>query len=91
MSAASSNWSDQLIDSIADRVFQRIQKHLESNSRIFPEKLTFDEQEAADILGVPRYVLKACRERGEISPAKIGKKWYYTREQLTLFSEQGGN
>jgi hypothetical protein len=84
------NWSDQLVDSIADRVFQRIQNHLESNSRIFPSKLTFDEQEAADILGVPRHVLKACRERGEISPAKIGKKWFYSRELLTSFSQRGG-
>lgn len=89
MSAVSSNWSEQLIDSIADRVFQRIQKHLECSSTIFPTKLTFDEQEAADILGIRKHVLKACRERGEITPTKIGKKWHYTREQLTTFAESG--
>jgi hypothetical protein len=91
MSALSQNWSDQLIDSIADRVLQRIQSHLEGTSKIFPKKLTFDEIEAAEILGIPRHVLKGCRERGEIVPAKIGKKWHYTREQLISFAATGAN
>jgi len=89
MAAANISWSDQLIQQIADEVFQRIQSHLHCNSKIFPEKLAIDEQEASDIVGVPRYVLKGCRERGEIKPSKIGKKWFYTREQLVAFAERG--
>lgn len=84
------SWSDQLVDQIADRVFARIQSHIAADNRIFSDKLTFDEQEAADILGIPRHVLKACRERREITPRKIGKKWHYTREHLCEFASAGG-
>lgn len=83
------NWSDALVEQIAERVFTRIQSHIAADSRIFPDKLTFDEGESAEILGVPRYVLKGCRERGEISPRKIGKRWHYTREQLCAFASAG--
>ncbi len=84
--SSSAAWSDILVDQIADRVFQRISVHIASDSRIFGEKLTFDEQEAADIIGIPRYVLKGCRERGEITPRKIGKKWHYSRNQICEFA-----
>lgn len=86
---ATTSWSDQLVDQIADRVLQKIQKHLEANNRIFPDKLTFDEQEAAAILGVARHVLKGARERGEVTPAKIGKKWHYTRDVLVEYAQRG--
>lgn len=81
------DWSTALVEQIAERVYDRISKHISTDSQIFGAKLTFDEQESADILGVPRYVLKGCRERGEINPRKIGKKWQYSREQLCRFAE----
>lgn len=84
------NWSDLLVEQIAERVFEKVQGHLSHSDRIFANKLTFDEQEAADIIGVPRYVLKGCRERGEIKPRKIGKRWHYSREQLCEFASQKG-
>jgi hypothetical protein len=80
------NWSDALVDQIADRVFARIQSHIATDNRVFSNKLTFDEQESAEILGIPRHVLKGCRERGEILPKKIGKKWHYSRQQLNEFA-----
>lgn len=85
------NWSEQLVEQIADKVFQRIQSHLDCNNRIFQDKLLFDESEAADILGIPRHVLKGCRERGEINPAKVGKKWAYSREVISAFAQKGAN
>lgn len=82
------NWSDILVEQIAERVYEKVQAHLSQNDRIFADKLTFDEQEAADILGLPRHVLKGCRERGEIKPRKIGRKWHYTRDMLCEFAAQ---
>lgn len=81
------SWSESLVDQIADRVLDRVSRFVSSDDRIFGAKLTFDEGEAAEILGVPRYVLKGCRERGEITPTKIGKKYQYTRKMLIEFAE----
>lgn len=83
-----STWADGLVEQIAERVYERISRHLASAERIGGDKLTFSEAEAAELLGVPRHVLKAARERGEISPAKIGKGYRYSRELLVAYANR---
>ncbi|MCR9296339.1 MAG: helix-turn-helix domain-containing protein [bacterium] len=81
------HWADDLVEKIADRVWQRIAERDSFESRLFADRLTFNEQEAAAMLGVPKHVLKGCRERGEISPPKIGKQYRYSRELLLEISK----
>lgn len=81
----SPNWADSLVDQIADAVYQRIQSHIEGSAKLGGDKLTFNESEAAELIGIPKHVLKVARERGEISPPKIGKAYRYPREMLLKY------
>lgn len=45
-------------------------------------RVGYTEVQAAEALGLPRYVLRDARLRGEISASKVGKKYVYSREAL---------
>ena len=83
-----SSSAEPFIEEIAERVFQKIERHIQNQS-IFGDRLTFTESEAAELLGCPKHVLKGCRERGKIKPVKVGKCWKYSRELLTQFANRG--
>lgn len=86
MVTSNPSWADALLDQIADRVFERLASHIAANNRM-PDKLSYSESEAAELLGIAKHVLKGARERGEIQPAKIGKGYRYGREMLVKFAE----
>lgn len=49
------------------------------------ERLGFTESQAAELLGLPKHVLRDCRDRGEISGRLIGKRMVYSRKELEKF------
>ena len=83
------SWSEAFLDQVADRVAERIRRETDYANRVFPNKLLFDEGEAAELLGIPRHVLKGTRERGEIRVPKVGKKYQYSRELLLDIARNG--
>jgi len=70
-----------LVESVVDTVLQRVDS---AHSKLC-ERLSFTEAEAADLMGVEKYVLRDCRLRGELQGTQIGKRICYTREELTKF------
>ena len=48
-------------------------------------RLAYPEREAAELLGIPYYVLRDARKRGKIKGQKAGRKWLYGREELQRF------
>lgn len=76
------DWADAMAEQIADRVLAKI------NDRFAEASIeTFTEAEAAELARLERHVLKGARERGMITPVKIGKSYRYTRQQLADFVE----
>jgi hypothetical protein len=49
------------------------------------DRLAFEEQEAARLLGVSRHVLRDARLRKEIAGSRVGKKVVYQRSALVKF------
>ena len=54
----------------------------ETDDGKFGNRLAYTEPEAAALLGIRPYVLRDCRLRGEIAGSKIGKRIFYSRDQL---------
>lgn len=77
--------NQEMIEAVSNRLFEKMRQWIR-NQEVFPNKLLFDEQESADILGIRRADLKALRDSGEIVPKKIGARWYYTKEMLVEFA-----
>ena len=50
-----------------------------------PSRLGYTEAEAAELLGVPRHVLRDARLRGELEVTLVGKRIVYTPEQLQTY------
>lgn len=49
------------------------------------ERLAYPEAEAAAAMGVPQYVLRDCRLRGELQGRRVGKRVLYSRDELLRF------
>lgn len=56
-----------------------------ARSARFGDRVGFTEPEAAELIGLPRHVLRDCRLRGEITARKCGKKYVYERGSLVRF------
>lgn len=56
-------------------------------------RIGYTEAEAAGLLGMPQHVLRDARlreqEEGRSLGKRIGKRWYYAREELLNFLRQG--
>ena len=52
------------------------------------DRLAYPESEAAQLLGVKSHVLRDARLRGEITGAKLGRGYAYTRADLLAFIER---
>ncbi len=70
-----------VIASVVDRVLER----LAADSERLGDRLAYSELEAADLLGLPRHVLRDMRLRGQISAKKCGKQFRYSRQTLVDF------
>jgi hypothetical protein len=55
------------------------------------DRLAYAEREAAQLLGVKSHVLRDARLRGEITGAKLGRGYAYTRADLLAFLERRKN
>jgi hypothetical protein len=55
------------------------------------DRLAWPEAEAAALIGVKSHVLRDARLRGEITGAKLGRGWSYTRPDLLKFIESRRN
>jgi hypothetical protein len=62
---------------------------LRATDAMLGDRLAYPEAEAADLLGVPRHVLRDCRLRGEIVGRLVGKRILYSREELRRFLSDG--
>ncbi len=70
-----------IIETVVDRVLERIA----ADSERLGDRLAFSEPESADLLGLPRHVLRDMRLRGQISAKKCGKQFRYSRQTLVDF------
>ena len=67
---------------IVEQVLDRVLARREADAKRFGGRLAFTEPEAAAMLGMKPYVLRDARLRGEIIGFRIGKKIFYSREEL---------
>ncbi len=49
------------------------------------DRMAFNEPEAAQLIGVPRHVLRDARRRGEITASRVGKRCVYKRGNLEKY------
>jgi len=78
---------DFVIEKIAARISSAVLSSLAPHQFHAEGKLSYSEAEAAELLGIPRHVLKGVRERGEIMPRRVGKSYRYGRQMLLDFAE----
>lgn len=50
-----------------------------------PDRISYYEPEAAQLVGIPSHVLRDARLRGEIVGSRIGKRIVYERAELLRF------
>ncbi len=55
---------------------------LEVADRLEPGQISYRHLDAARAIGMDEQQLRAFRQAGLISATKLGKFWYYTREDL---------
>lgn len=53
-----------------------------------PNRIAYSEPESAAMLGLKSHQLRDARLRGEITGAKLGKSYHYTRAELLGFLER---
>ena len=70
---------------IAEAVRATLAEMAEHDARLPSARLAMKEAEAAEALGVQRYVLRDCRRRGEIKARKVGKSYVYSIDALRAF------
>lgn len=63
-------------------IVEAVVAHLGDRLAPLDDRIGVDEAEAARLLGLKKNVLRDARLRGEISAAKIGKKYVYMRSDL---------
>jgi hypothetical protein len=59
-----------------------VQEMLTTAAAIKPDRIGYSEREAAELIGLPRHVLRDCRLRGEIHARKVGKQFIYAADEL---------
>jgi len=86
------DWADiaELRPLITEIVAQTVEEIRSAEAKL-GEKLGYPEPEAANLLSVPRHVLRDCRLRGEIRARKVGKRFVYSRTALMEFLADGAS
>ena len=80
---------DPLLDAIADRVAERLERGASTADRIGqPQRIGYTEAEAAQLMGIPNHRLRDARLRGEISAKKVGRGYVYSRRSLLAWLEK---
>lgn len=68
---------------IAAAVRAALEEIRADETKLAPERLSYSEAEAAELLGLPgAHVLRDLRRRGEVECSRLGRRPQYTREQL---------
>lgn len=70
------------------RITKEVVQHLAEQNAKFGGRLGLTEPEAAASMGVRPHVLRDARQRGEIQARRVGKRYIYSREELTAFLNQ---
>jgi hypothetical protein len=71
---------------VVERIVAEVLRQLQSEQKKMNGRLSFTEQEAADMLGMKKHQLRDLRLRGEITALKAtGKASLYARGDLVEF------
>ena len=69
---------EPLIDAVVQRTLAQC-RHVNENGE---ERLAWSEKEAAELLGMKVWVLRDLRLDGAVQATQIGRRWFYTKDQL---------
>jgi len=75
-------FDDADLEPLITKIVATVLAQREDDGERFGGRLAFTESEAAAMLGMKSYVLRDCRLRGEIVGTRIGKRIFYSRDQL---------
>jgi hypothetical protein len=75
-------FDDDDLEPLVEQVVARVLEQRTGNDAKLGTRLAFTEPEAAALLGMKPYVLRDARLRGETIGSRIGKKVYYSRDEL---------
>jgi hypothetical protein len=75
-------FDDNDLEPVVTQVLAKVLAQREADSEKFGGRLAFTEPEAAALLGMKPYVLRDARLRGEVIGSRIGKRIFYSRDQL---------
>lgn len=75
---------------LVSQVVQEVVAQQIGQRDVLGDRLMLSESEAAELLGVQKYVLRDARLRGEIKGRLIGKRIFYSRQALVRFAESTG-
>ena len=68
-----------LVAAVVSEVLEQVDQ---TQQRLGNGRLAYTEQEAAQLLGIPRHSLRDLRLRGLVKASKLGVRIVYSKEQL---------
>lgn len=75
-------FDDDDLTPLIERVVTRVLAQHELDDGKLGNRLAYSEAEAAALIGVKPYVLRDARLRGEVIGSRIGKRIFYSRDEL---------
>lgn len=75
-------FDDDDLTPLIERVVTRVLDQRQADDAKLGNRLAYTEPEAAALLGMPAHVLRDARLRGEVVGSRIGKRIFYSRDQL---------
>jgi hypothetical protein len=75
-------FDDDDLTPLVERVVTRVLDQRQAADAKLGQRMAFTEPEAAAMFGMKPYVLRDARLRGEVSGSRIGKRIFYSRDEL---------